>query len=329
MKILITFRAIAILAAIQMVRAYAAAAESEPQVRFVRHEDSLDILIGGEHIATYCFHDSTISRPYFAHVKTRSGIEVTRQHPPIAGKDLTDHATFHPGIWLAFGDLNGADYWRLKARVRHAGFEEEPTGGAGNGSFAVRNEYLDPSDSINVICKETARYTVHKLPNGYLLLWDSRFSSDHDFYFGDQEEMGVGFRVATPLRVDSASVGNVPPGIGAILDAEGRKNEHEIWGNAAKWCDYSGTLAGKNAGMAIICHPGNTRPSWFHARDYGLLVANLFGRKSFGKGEMSRIVVHAGDEFRLRYGVFVHNELSDSHANLDAAYQQYLQLSGS
>ena len=32
-------------------------------------------------------------------------------------QDLDDHPTMHPGLWLAFGDINGADFWRNKGRV--------------------------------------------------------------------------------------------------------------------------------------------------------------------------------------------------------------------
>ena len=58
--------------------------------------------------------------------------------------------------------------------------------------------------------------------------------------------------------------------------------------------------------MTIFCHPENFRPSWFHARDYGLLAANPFGRAAFNKGEPSKVVVKPGESLRLRYGMLVH-----------------------
>ena len=79
-----------------------------------------------------------------------------------------------------------------------------------------------------------------------------------------------------------------------MTDSEGRKNGAEIGGNSADWCDYSGTLDGQHVGMTIFCHPDNFRPSWFHARDYGFLAANAFGRAAFHKGEPSKVVVEAG-----------------------------------
>jgi hypothetical protein len=227
---------------------------------------------------------------------------------------------------MSFGDISGSDYWRLKAAVRHAGFATSPQGGEGEGSFAVRNQYLDQNDPSKIVCEEVARYTFLTRPAGLLLLWDSTFSSDHEFAFGDQEEMGLGFRVATPLRVERGSEEAVPPGNGTILDSEGRKNGDEVWGNSADWCDYSGTMAGQRVGMTIFCHPQNFRPSWFHARDYGLLEANPFGREAFGKGEKSSVVIRPGEKMRLRYGVLIHSGPRDSSPDLAAAYADYQEL---
>ena len=295
-------------------------------VEFARGSGKLTIAIDGLPVATYSYEDDQITRPYFAHVRVPSGIQVTRHHPPIEGQDLTDHGTFHPGIWMAFGDISGNDYWRLAARVRHAEFVKEPKDGRGEASFSVRNQYLDQHEPSKVVCEEVARYTFLTRPEGYLLLWDSTFTSDDEFYFGDQEEMGLGVRVATPIRVEASGDEPAPPGNGAILDSEGRKNGDQVWGNAADWCDYSGTMAGQHVGITLLCHPKNFRPSWFHARDYGFVAANPFGRQAFGKGEASKVVVKAGEELRLRYGVLLHSAPAGTKPDLDAAYQDYVDV---
>ncbi len=297
-------------------------------VEFAQGDGRVTVVIDGLPVAVYCYRDDKITRPFFAHVRAPNGMQVTRNHPPIEGQDLADHPTFHPGIWMAFGDINGSDYWRIMAPVRQVDFVEPPKGGAGRGSFAVHNKYLDQKDPTKVVCDEIARYTFIDRPEGYFLLWDSTFSSDHEFAFGDQEEMGLGFRVATPLRVERKSEGSIPPGNGTILDSEGRKNGDEIWGNSADWCDYSGIMDGERIGMTIFCHPENFRPSWFHARDYGLLEANPFGRQAFGKGEKSSVEVKPGDKLRLRYGVLVHSGPEKSVVDLAAAYRDYQHLSG-
>lgn len=317
-----------LLAAVSMApnRVDAADPASTP-VAFAQGDGRLTAAIDGLPVAVYFYRDDKITRPYFAHVRASNGVQVTRHHPPIEGQDLVDHGTFHPGIWMSFGDISGSDYWRLAARVRHAEFADAPRGGRGKGSFAVRNQYLDQRDPSKIVCEEVARFTFMPRPAGYLLLWDSAFFSDDEFTFGDQEEMGLGFRVATPLRVETSSdEEDLPPGNGTILDSAGRRNEESVWGNVADWCDYSGTMAGQRVGMTLLCHPENFRPSWFHARDYGLLEANPFGRQAFGKGEKSSIVVKPGEKLRLRYGVLIHAGPAGSQPDFAAAYKDYQNL---
>lgn len=302
-------------------------ADEVGQVSFIDQDGKVKLSVDGKPVATFVYNDPKISRPYFAHVHAPDGTKVTRNHPPIAGKDTMDHPEFHPGIWLAFGDLSGNDYWRLKAKVRSERADFARLGESNMVALAWKNEYLDASDESKVVCTESFHYTVARRPEGYLLMLDSTFTSPNEFYFGDQEEMGLGIRVATPMRVEKGN-GSLPPGTGTITDAEGRKNGAEVGGNSADWCDYSGTVDGKHVGMTIFCHPDNFRSSWFHARDYGFVAANAFGRAAFKKGEPSKVVVKPGDEFRLRYGILIHADYDGKSPDLNAAYNDYLKLTG-
>jgi hypothetical protein len=57
-----------------------------------------------------------------------------------------------------------------------------------------------------------------------------------------------------------------------------------------------------------------------HARDYGLIVANAFGRGAMGKGPPDKKVVRPGETLRLRYGVCVH----EGDCDPAEIYQRYL-----
>jgi hypothetical protein len=270
-------------------------AEDFSPVSFDTAADEVRIKVADRVVAHYVFADPKISRPYLAHVRTVQGVQVTRNHPPIEGQDATDHADFHPGVWLAFGDLSGHDDWRLKAKVRHVRFVEKPRAESGGGTFEVENEYLE---SAAIICRERCRISLRPRADGYLLLWESTFRNDAEsFYFGDQEEMGLGLRVATPLSVRAG---------GTILDRQGRRDEKQVWGETSPWCDYSGPIGDQRAGVTLMPAGANFRPSWFHARDYGLLVANPFGRHALGRGPTSKVVVEAGKPFKLTFGLWVY-----------------------
>ncbi|HMO86625.1 MAG TPA: PmoA family protein [Lacipirellulaceae bacterium] len=297
-----------------------------PVVAFESTPGRLRISVGDEPWGDYVYDDPVIVRPHFANLHAAGGVPVTRTQPPVAGRDLVDHPTFHPGLWLAFGDLNGADNWRLHAGIEHVEFAEAPHGKAGRGEFAALHRYFDGADPPVALCDELFRCQWVVLPEGTLLTWDSTFSSDHRVEFGDQEEMGLGLRVATPLRAQRQAEGDVPAGRGEIRDADGRRNEREVWGQSARWCDYSGVVDGRRAGMTLLCHPDNFRPSWFHARDRGLLVANPFGHAAFRQGEPSRVVLEPGQKLRLRFGILVYAAASEARPDLDAVYRRYLQL---
>jgi len=244
---------------------------------------------------------------------------VTRPHPPQAGTDPADHATLHPGLWLAFGDINGADSWRNRARVEHERFVEPPTGTTGRGTFAVRNRYRSEGGDAT-ICREVCRYTILTRPAGTLLIADSEFSSEEgDFAFGDQEEMGFGVRVATPLTVRQG---------GRIVNSAGARDEEQVRGQAADWCDASGTIGDHRLGVTLMPDPGNFRRSWFHARNYGLLVANPFGRKALADGPESRVVVRRGETLRLGFGILLHSTPASREIDLGAAYRDYLEQIG-
>jgi hypothetical protein len=172
-------------------------------------------------------------------------------------------------------------------------------------------------DNGEAICFEVCRITILVREAGYLLTWDSTFSGDRTFYFGDQEEMGLGLRVATPISVVEG---------GELLDAEGRRNERNIWGNTSAWCDYRGELDGQLVGILLMSHPGNFRKSWLHARDYGFVAANPFGRSAFRKGPPSKVVIEPGNELQLRYGLLVHAGPKDSPPDFNAVYDDYLML---
>src|SRR5439155_12689016 len=115
-------------------------------------------------------------------------------------------------------------------------------------------------------------------------------------------------RMATGLTVTDG---------GVITNSDGLTNEKQVWGKQADWCDYSA----KGVGIMLMPDPRSFRRSWFHARDYGLLVANPFGRQAFTNGEPSRVVVKRGETLTLRFGVLVHDGNLDRHA----AYQDFLQ----
>lgn len=280
----------------------------------IPEEKIVAIKIDGRKVATYHYGDSRTRRPFVANIRTsgESPVPVTRSFPPVDGIDATDHAGMHPGLWLAFGDIDGADVWRLKARVESASIDEFRTG-KDRASFRVRNRYIDGE---RILCEEICTHSIIRHAHGYFITYDSTFSSSRgDLSFGDQEEMGLGVRVATPITGLNG---------GRIENSEGGEQERGTWGRAADWLDYRGKEGSREVGVTLMNHPKNFRRPWFHTRDYGLAVLNPFGREAMHQGPKSKVVVRRGDELRFRAGAFIHDLPERTSIDIDRAFESFV-----
>jgi hypothetical protein len=276
------------------------------------HNERLAIHLQGVEIASYFFRHPETKRPFFAHVKTPSGLQVTRNFPPIEGVDATDHGFMHPGLWLGFANLDGISFWHnSEGTVSHVEFVGEPAAGPA-ASFAVKNRYLAPDR--RVVCEELASCHLVRNDDGYLLTLDSRFHGETPFWFGVKEEMGLGMRVATPLTVKD--------GKGSILSASGGRKESGTWGKVDRWWDYFGPLGDRSAGIQILSGPGNPAV-WAHSRDYGVLVANPFPVDRPANRE-KKVTIAPGQEFRLQFGVQIHEHPAREEYDPAAAYARFL-----
>jgi hypothetical protein len=63
---------------------------------FESRDGAIAISFSGQRVADYVYRDEKIPRPYFANLCAPGGIQVTRNHPPVAGQDPTDHDILHP-----------------------------------------------------------------------------------------------------------------------------------------------------------------------------------------------------------------------------------------
>lgn len=256
----------------------------------------LEITLNGKPLATFSQGDKTIRRPYFANLRSPKGTLLTRTHPPLPDRDATDHATMHPGLWLGFGDISGEDFWRNKAEMEpkeleiEAGLDSKPI------RFATRHALNDAGGRPMGNLK--SRFSVRLSTNCYLIVWDATLEAgEKGLVLGDQEEMGFGVRMAGPLIEKKG---------GMIANSNGKTTAKGTWGQPANWTDYSGLVNGAEAGITLFASPDNFRPSWWHNRDYGLMVANPFGRSAMKQGGKSAVELKGGESLRLVFGAMLH-----------------------
>jgi putative heme-binding domain-containing protein len=290
----------------------AQSAPASPGFAWQLQPGRLSILYAGRPLMEYVFVDPEILRPYFQNVHAPSGAQLTRTNPPAAG-DAADHATMHPGVWLAFGDVNGEDFWRNKGRIEHVAFVTEPSLVEGRLVFATRSRLV--AGNAATVATLISRFAI--APSGdhaFMLTWEAEIRGDgRDLVFGDQEEMGLGVRVATELTELKG---------GLVVNSSGVKGAKTVWGNQADWAAYSREVGGRTQGVAIFPSPSNTNPTWWHSRDYGVIVANGFGKRALPASPDGKLVVKAGDALKLRYDVLLFDTPATAPIDLASAYRR-------
>lgn len=279
------------------VRAGVPTSGSPPTGSFVAEmrDDRLVITDHGRPVASYVFKDAQTFRPHLQNLHAPGGARISRTHPPAAGEP-NDHATMHPGAWFAFGSINGEDFWRNKARIEHERFVGPPVVENGVLSFATANRLLTTAGQQ--LASQMVRISI--APQGasaYLFTCETTLKSDdRDLIFGEQEEMGFGVRLATPLIEKNG---------GQVVNDGGLVGAKQAWGKVADWCSYTHTIDGRVLGAAIFASSQNPRRSWWHTRDYGLMVANAFGKRVLPAGSDGTLTVKRGDALTLRYGLLI------------------------
>ena len=248
------------------------------------HKSRLVLKVDGKPFGDFITEHPEVRRPFMIHLRNRAGTQLTRSFPP-QGEDPQDHADMHPGLWLAFGGINGTDFWRNEGRVVVEKVTVLPDGSG----FETTSRWLG-KDGVE-ICRDTTRITARVNGNAITLRWQTQLSSAaHELVFDGQEEAGLGIRVAAPLCVKGGS--------GHITNSAGKTDEKECWGQAANWWRYGNDTA------AIRVAPAKegTRSFWGHARDYGALVINPTGTPD-AKKKPGGFTVPKGETLNLIFDI--------------------------
>lgn len=134
----------------------------------------------------------------------------------------------------------------------------------------------------------------------------------------------MGIRTHPNLRLRNGS--GVTTANGKAVNSAGHSDK-ALWGKRAKWVDYWGKVDGHTVGVAMFDHPENLRhPTWWHARDYGLVAANPFGIHNFeGKKKgVGDFKLKKGEQRNFRYGILFHEGNAES-ADIAGSYDKWVQ----
>ncbi len=233
--------------------------------------DQAGFQIEGQEAARWHWGEDS-PRPFLHPLLGPDGGCLTRMGHP--GAPNHDH---HRGIWFAHHDVDGLSFWADKTgtRIRQRqwlAYEDGPEGIA-----AVLLDWIAP-DGTSLI-DQSLILAIIPAADGPMIEIQTELRPP-----AGRESTTLGKSNFGLLAVRVAKSVSTHFGGGSLSDSEGRTGEKEIFGQTARWIDFSGPVAvgppgGRHwidAGVTYFDHPTNERhPSSWHVRDDGWMGASF------------------------------------------------------
>jgi hypothetical protein len=303
--------------------AAAGAEAAGPKVTIKELEGKLRVEVDGQLFTELVL--KAYAKPILYPIIGPHGIGMTRNYPmqKVAG-EAEDHV-HQKSLWFTHGDVNGVDFWaegKDKGTIVNDKILEVTQGGA-TASVKTANKWVKPDGTV--VCTDTTRIGFSAAPGGRVIDFEiTLHASQGALVFGDTKEGTMGIRTHSNLCLVNNPKEGVTTANGQAVNSEGVKGA-AVWGKRALWVDYWAQIEGKTVGIAIFDSPANPRhPTWWHARDYGLIAVNPFGIHDFeGKpAKTGDFKIPAGESRTFSYR-FVFHEGDAAGAKIAELYAQY------
>ena len=286
------------LAACLLLIAVGNSSQVAAEVRLESKEDRVTVWLGDEIFTEYIFKG--YEKPILYPIIGPAGIGMTRNWPMRDGveNEAHDHP-HHKSIWFGHMKVNGESFWHAgetgNATISKEVLIDGNTIRAQNDLVAQDGKKLVATDSreISFFADGETRMIDYAV---------TYHASQGDIVFGDNKDGQMGIRMNPHLRIKG------PVANGQAVNATGVTTA-DIWGKRAEWIDYWGTIDGNVVGIAMFDHPSNLRhPTWWHARDYGLVSANPFGRQDFEgeQAESGDYTLPSGESLTFKHRFVIH-----------------------
>ncbi len=263
------------------------------------------ILLDGE-LFTELVHDDdspygTIPRPFLFPIYGPTGASMTRSYPMLdqVEKESRDHP-HHRSLWFAH-PVNGVDFWAQGEGKGRVVADGEPTVSEDSTGLGItmNAKWIAADETELLIGRQVYGFKVQEDGSRVIDIQVELTPAEgvEQATFQDTKEGTMAIRTHPALRLvgDHAS--------GHAFNSEG-DTDRDLWGKRAKWVAYWGTIKDEICGVAIFDHPNNLRhPTWWHAREYGLVAANPFGIHDFERTRegLGDFELKQGETLNLKY----------------------------
>jgi hypothetical protein len=274
--------------------------------------DHIAITINGQPFSDF-YLGKAYPKPFLAPLRSATGLVVTRKYPIETVEGESRDHPHHRGLWIGYGAISQVNFWENEPESKASGDNPSVKGliklktlgelqpGKKSGSISAVFDWEAPGRGV--MLQEDRTMTFYADKTMRVMDVDFVLTAKTDVQFADTKEGFFAIRLADSIAGKNG---------GLMTNSEGAQTEKDVWGKAADWVDYDGTVEGQKVGVAIFDSPESySHPTRWHSRDYGLFAANPFGVKEFdpkskdtGGRDLAagkaiyfhyRVVIHAGD----------------------------------
>ncbi len=220
---------------------------AQAEVTIKESDAGYAVSINGQPFTVYKHKDLRV--PCFYPIHGPNGVPMTRKYPLEDAREgeAKDHP-HHTSLWYTHGDVNGLDFW-------HGGGKQAEKGGKIVHDKLVSKEDGEQRAVLKTtskwlslvgekeICQDSRTVVFGTLgDNRYIDFEITIKATNGDVVFGDTKEGSMSIRTHPNLRL-KGEVAN-----GKAVNSAGDKDK-DLWGKAAKWVDYWGTIDEEKVGV--------------------------------------------------------------------------------
>jgi len=278
------------------------AAECRIEFRRDDAKGQMQVLLDGKEAFVYRYGEQT-DMVHFYPIRSPGGKSMTVQHPSpyphhrsfwFADKvRLQGERTVEFYAALYSGESRQQPKPPYKDHIRHVEFIEGP---ATRGEARMGMKIVWEMDSTKRVLDERRDLRIVGLDDGEYFV-DVTFTLTAAY--GDVEFVSDSVHYAWPyVRINPRfSV----DGGGTMVNSEGGVNQQGTHNQVARWVDYSNTVEGESAGLAVFSHTDNPQPHRWLTRDYG-----TFGPRRVDARSGKPFTLGKGKSLSQRVGILVH-----------------------
>jgi len=276
------------------------AADSRVELRRDDAKGQMAVLVDGREALVYQYA-ADLDMAHFYPVRSPGGKSMTVQHP----NPYPHHRSFWFADKVRLADQRPVEFYAalytgkdrrsppFRDHIRHVEFIDGP---AEKDRAEITMKLVWEMDGNKPVLDETRRMRVVALGDGeYFLDITFTLTAVH----GDVTFVSDAVHYAWPyIRMNTAFSVN---GGGRMTSSQGGVNQQGTHNQLARWIDYSNTVEGETAGLAIFTAPDSPQPSRWLTRDYG-----TFGPRRPDARSGKPFTVAKGESITQRIGVLVH-----------------------